>query len=1212
MRLLLRVALFFAIAAGRVSAQIPGTTLTPLTVPSGVSFWHIAAAADGGLWVSDIGNVKRLGRIAADGTFTGYPLTGFGVNPLPYSLTLGPEGNIWFTVAEKTLDGSPAGGAIGRMTPSGTMTAFPVPTGNAFNNAFNLPIAQGPDGNLWFLEESSGKVAKITTSGAITEYPIPTSSALPQGLASGSDGNMWFTEYFGKIGRVTPSGTITEFPVGGGLFLSGICSGPDGNLWFTANASTGSKIGRITPQGAITIFPVSTASRAIAGIATGQDGNLYFAESNAAKIGRLVPATGAVSESAEPLGRQPAELVAATGNFGIGFLSGSSVKMAFAAAQLTPTSFDYGLGILAIAGTAPCPPPAAPGPVSFGAPSQYPNSPYRCDVVWGASGATPGDTFEVQISGDAGFADNPPASHTPNQYYEVERSVPNPFYTRVRTVRRCPDGTTVTGPWSVTAVYNPSGRSTAPHLSVGVLSAADGSSVSVAVQDTGDASTNVHATLDAKLGQRMVLGFEKTFLDAGQSLTIRAAPLPATPPGLYTGIVDLSADAGFAVHAPLSLTVTPTLIAPGSMPGRFVASPADGAAGFLLRDDKARLLAMRGDGTLSGGAFVAATADPGGFFLDLSAVPSRVGDPVTFPLSADLTRLGPTEGCCLRTYVNFTPVGGIADPLLQGQVPVFLVRSILVATGNDRPSGANVTDVKPSRTAEAAAPPSGTSIVIPTAVNASNQAFNVTYRSDAWIRNESVADASATLYYTPDGVNGLVGTTVLKTSIPLPGTTTTLLPDLVGTIFGQTGSGQIEIRSASAPFLTVRSTTEATTGGDPSKRFGTEVPAVRWGSGVTLGGSEAVIPGVSDDAANRTNLILAETSGSAATVAVTVYDASGSAIGSVSPNPAVPPYGKIQLNRLVSLVAPGSTLSGGWASVRVTAGSGTVTPVATVLDNASNSFSAVRGRLTASGAGLAPAFASSVIVPSLARLTGAFNTFFVSSLRLVNAGSASANLTLTYFYNDRTSGQARSAVRTLTLPPRGALAKALGDDVLGSLFGLTAETYGWIRITGDVANLAAVAAVSAQVDNADPLKGLKTSQVDGVIFSAPEVMALLDEPRRFMGVESSNVKRTNLILVETAGQAGTALVEIQDRLGYTLGQKSVPIAANQYLQINNVVGDVGGPIGQGTLLDSIVRVSVTAGGARVVSFVTVNDNVSRNPEIFLLRPPGPPSPIGAY
>jgi hypothetical protein len=168
---------------------------------------------------------------------------------------------------------------------------------------------------------------------------------------------------------------------------------------------------------------------------------------------------------------------------------------------------------------------------------------------------------------------------------------------------------------------------------------------------------------------------------------------------------------------------------------------------------------------------------------------------------------------------------------------------------------------------------------------------------------------------------------------------------------------------------------------------------------------------------------------------------------------------------------------------------------------------------------------------------------------------------------------------TATLPPRGALAKVLGDDVLGALFGLTAETFGWIRIDGDVANLAAVAAVSAQVDPADPSKGLKTSQVDGLVSSAPELMSLLDEPRRFMGVESSNVKRTSLILVETAGQAGTALVEIQDRLGFTLGQKSYPIAANQYFQINNVVSEVGGAIGQGTLLDVIVRVSVTAGSS---------------------------------
>ena len=76
-----------------------------------------------------------------------------------------------------------------------------------------IGITAGPDGNLWFTEFTGNKVGKITPAGAITEFPIPTASSFPYGITAGPDGNLWFVEDGGnKIGRITPAGTITEFP----------------------------------------------------------------------------------------------------------------------------------------------------------------------------------------------------------------------------------------------------------------------------------------------------------------------------------------------------------------------------------------------------------------------------------------------------------------------------------------------------------------------------------------------------------------------------------------------------------------------------------------------------------------------------------------------------------------------------------------------------------------------------------------------------------------------------------------------------------------------------------------------------------------------------------------------------------------------------------------------------------------------------------------
>ena len=83
---------------------------------------------------------------------------------------------------------------------------------------------------------------------------------IPRQPDGGPDGNLWFTEdssgMRAPIGRITPSGTVTEFPLPAGDSARHLTVGPDGNLWFTEGSTTGPAIGRITPAGAITEFPL--------------------------------------------------------------------------------------------------------------------------------------------------------------------------------------------------------------------------------------------------------------------------------------------------------------------------------------------------------------------------------------------------------------------------------------------------------------------------------------------------------------------------------------------------------------------------------------------------------------------------------------------------------------------------------------------------------------------------------------------------------------------------------------------------------------------------------------------------------------------------------------------------------------------------------------------------------------------------------------------
>ncbi len=270
----------------------------PIPTPSSNSAESIAIGPDGNLWFPEH-DANKIGRITPAGMITEFPVP--SVSGSLQDIAAGPDGNLWFT--------DYFGQKVWRITTTGVTTGFD-------SRGYPYGITPGPDGNLWFTQRIGNNIARITTGGVITEFPIPTASSQPFEITTGPDGNLWFTEGGAangmflpgnKIGRITTAGVITEFPVPTANSQPyGITTGSDGNLWFTEGF--GNNIGRITPAGVITEFPIPSSSNACgppslstcpAVITAGPDGNMWFTEQFGNNIGSITPA-GVITEFPVP------------------------------------------------------------------------------------------------------------------------------------------------------------------------------------------------------------------------------------------------------------------------------------------------------------------------------------------------------------------------------------------------------------------------------------------------------------------------------------------------------------------------------------------------------------------------------------------------------------------------------------------------------------------------------------------------------------------------------------------------------------------------------------------------------------------------------------------------------------------------------------------------------------------------------------------------
>jgi virginiamycin B lyase len=243
---------------------------------------HITLGSDGNMWFTESRlDFGKIGSVDSKGKITEFSVP--DPSGQPDDIVLGPDGALWFTMPSGFPD------AIGRVTTDGQFTGFGTCTPRECTSIVPEGITSGPDGNLWFTEFTQNAVVKLTPSGKLTFFPIPTPGANPHGITTGPDGALWFTEFStNQIGRITTRGVVTEFgPVTGAP--DRIALGPDGNLWFTEPFPFDSRIGRITPSGVITEFQLASGAQP-RDIVTGPDGNLWFTDYGAGQLNQITSA----------------------------------------------------------------------------------------------------------------------------------------------------------------------------------------------------------------------------------------------------------------------------------------------------------------------------------------------------------------------------------------------------------------------------------------------------------------------------------------------------------------------------------------------------------------------------------------------------------------------------------------------------------------------------------------------------------------------------------------------------------------------------------------------------------------------------------------------------------------------------------------------------------------------------------------------------------
>lgn len=539
---------------------------------------------------------------------------------------------------------------------------------------------------------------------------------------------------------------------------------------------------------------------------------------------------------------------------------------------------------------------------------------------------------------------------------------------------------------------------------------------------------------------------------------------------------------------------------------------------------------------------------------------------ITLTVTADpnVLKLGTNTGTVRLTYSSASRGGvGTHDGPAQTSFPM---------------SVSLVTPVMP----EGKGTPPPDALIFP-AVGHAAGANDSLFESDVRLTNLSAQTMKYDLYFTPSGVDGTELSN--STTIEVSPNETVALDDVVANVFGDgtAGSaiGMLEVRpvatSQSSDFLGSIAASAArqlhtaassrTYNFTPNGTFGQFIPAIPFAQFVGRGAILS-LQQVAQSSQFRANFGFLEASGNPAELVVRVYDTANTLLTSFPLS--LRPMEHRQINGLLQQQGI-TTLTDGRVEVEVVSGDGKVSAYVSEVDNATND------PLMVSPVIKGETRADRWVVPGMASLRSG-SAFWVSDLRVFNAGDTATPATLTFYPMGNPAG---AIAREIALEP-GEI--EVLDNVLVNLFGLTADAGGSIVITTPQETaLTATARTYNQTSS-----GTYGQFIPGVTVA--ESIGAQDRALQILQVEQSSRFRTNIGVNETSGQPVTVEVSLILPDSFVTPVVTIPLAANEFRQIGLVDFAVPEAVYNGR-----VTVKVIAGAGRVTAYGSAIDAITQDP-----------------